>query len=218
MNTGNKILFVICAITIVAGTAIYLEASKFQKTAKVTIGTVTNSGITYYDVNYTSDDGVERTHKGTHGKNRKAHNGDTKKVFYQTDNPDKSRITDGVKGGKTVIIIGIIMLLLNLYLVYTNKKRSKSANNFKTKGRKVAAEITKVDTDLSITMLKKHPWFIDCKWVDPMTGKEYTHTIRNIWTDPKTPLAGRNSIDVYIDRDDPDKYFMDIAFLGDIAT
>ena len=200
-----------------AGTAIYFEASAFQKTAKVTQGIVANSSSTYYDVKYTSDDGIERTHKATQGKNGKLRNGEKKKVFYQTDNPDKSRITDGVKGGRTTIIISIALLLVNLLSIYQGKKRSRTANTFKTTGRKVEAEITRMDTDLSITIREKHPWLIDCKWVDPITGKEYTHTIKNIWVDPRTALAGRNSIDVYIDREDPENYFMDIAVLGDIA-
>lgn len=208
---------VICIIIILIGGAIYFEASAFQKTAKTAKGIVANSGLTYYDVIYTSDDGVERTYKGTHGKNHKSRNGDALKVFYQIDNPDKSRITDGVKGGRTTIIVGILLLLVNLLSIYQDRKRSKSANSFKTTGRKVEADITKIDLDMNITILKKNPYYIDCRWVDPMSGKEYTHTIRNIWTDPKTLLAGRNRIDVYIDREDPEKYFMDIEFLGDIA-
>lgn len=35
-------------------------------------------------------------------------------------------------------------------------------------------------------------------------------TIKNIWVDPVTALVVRKIIDVYIDREDPDKYFMDI--------
>jgi len=217
MKRGNLILFVICLIIIAIGTVIYFEASAFQKTARVAQGIVANSNSTYYDVKYTSDDGIERTYKGTQGKNHKARDGNTKKVFYQADNPDKSRITDGVKGGKTTVIAGILLLLINMLSVYQGRKRSKSANNFRTTGRKVAAEITKIDYDLTITIMKKHPWFIDCKWIDPMTGKEYTHTIHYVWVDPATVLAGRNTIDVYIDREDPDNYFMDIEFLGDTA-
>jgi len=50
-----------------------------------------------------------------------------------------------------------------------------------------------------------------------MSGREYLHTIKNIWDEPKVLLAGRNTIDVYIDRNDPEKYFMDIEFLGPAA-
>ncbi len=79
------------------------------------------------------------------------------------------------------------------------------------------AQILKVDTDTSITILEKNPYYIDCNWLDPMSGREYSPTIRHDWKDPRALLAARNGIDVYIDRDDPEKYFMDILFLGEGA-
>jgi hypothetical protein len=218
MKPGNKILFVLCAIAAAVGVVIYLEASAFQKSAKVAQGTVVNSRLSSYEIRYFSADGIERTYKGTQsGKGRKYHDGEKIKVFYSIDNPDKCRISDGIKGGKKVLFWTLILLLFNLFSVYQGRKKDKTENNFKTTGRKVEAQILKIDTDLTITALEKHPYCIDCKWVDPITGKEYTHTIRYVWTDPKTLLAGRNSIDVYIDRKDPEKYFMDIGFLGEVA-
>lgn len=218
MKPGNKIFFVICAITLIAGILVYREASAFQKTATITTGTVTNSSLSTYEVRFTSADGIERIYNGRHGsKGKKYHNDDTLKVFYQTDNPDNVRIIDGVRFGKNIIKAGIIMVLFNILSVYFDRKKTRSEKYFRTTGRKVEAQILKIDTDLSLTISKKNPYCIDCKWVDPISGREYTHTIRYVWKDPKIPLAGRNSIDVYIDRDDPEKYFMDIAFLGDSA-
>jgi len=216
MKSGNKILFVLCAIAIVAGITIYLEASAYQKNSKITQGIVVSSTLSSYEIKYTSDDGVERTSMRTHSsKGGRHHDGDKVKVYYRIDNPDKCRISDGKKGGKKIVFWAFMLLLFNLYSVYSDRKRTKTSDNFKTTGRKVEAQILKIDTDLTTTIMKKHPYYIDCKWVDPMTGREYTHTIRNIWTDPGTLLAGRKTIDVYIDRNDPEKYFMDIEFLGD---
>lgn len=218
MNLGNKILFFVSGIVIASGVAIYFEASAFQKTAKITVGTVANSGMSYYEIKYTSDDGVERTSNRTHSsKGSKYHNGDKVKVFYQIADPDKCRISDGKRGGKKVVFWGFILLLFNLLSVYHGKKRARNENYFKTTGRKVEAQIMKIDLDMEITIMKKNPYYIHCKWADPMTGREYRHTIKNVWTDPNTLLSGRNGIDVYIDRKDPEKYFMDIAFLGETA-
>jgi hypothetical protein len=218
MKPGNIILFILCGIAIAAGVVIYLEASAFQKTAKVALGIVANTSLSGYEIKYISGDGIERTRTGTHGgKGRKYHDGEKVKVFYQIDNPDKCRISDGVKGGKKVIFWSFILLLFNLLSLYHGRKKDRSEKHFKTSGRKVEAQILKTGLDMTITIMKKNPYYIDCKWVDPITGREYTHTIRYIWTDPKTLLAGLNSLDVYIDRNDPEKYFMDIAFLGEGA-
>lgn len=218
MKTGNKILFVLCGIAIAAGVAIYLEASAFQKTANITIGTVANSTLSRYEIKYISNDGVERTFKGTHSsKGGRHHDGDKLKVFYKKDNPDKCRISDGKRSGKKVVFWSFMLLLFNMFSVYSGKKRDKTEKDFKSTGRKVEAQILKIGTDMETTVMQKHPYYIDCKWVDPITGKEYKHTIKYIWEDPKTPLAGRNTIDVYIDRNDPEKYFLDIEFLGEAA-
>lgn len=133
MIPGNRILFVLCGIGIAAGVAIYLEASAFQKTAKITMGTVAKSTLSRCEIKYTSYDSVERTFKGTHSS----------------------------KGGR-----------------YHPKKGG--STNFEDRQR-----------------IRSH------------------YKIR--LEDPKILLAGRKTIDVYIDRNDPEKYFIDIAFLGDSA-
>jgi hypothetical protein len=218
MKTGNKIFFVLCAITLMAGMIIYFEASAFQKAAKITTGTVINSGLSRYEISYASDDGITRTYKGVQSsKGRKFHDGDELKVFYKSDNPDKVRISDGVKSGKKILKIGIIMVLFNILSVYFDRKRTKSETNYKTTGRKVEAQVLRTDIDTTITIMKKNPYYIDCKWIDPITGKEYSHTIRYVWNDPKKLLEGRNGIDVYVDRNDPEKYYMDTHFLGEGA-
>jgi len=221
MNTGTKILFVICAIIIAAGVAIYVEASAYQKKSKITQGTVVNTSMSRYEIKYTSDDGIERTYKQPQSRSKHAvrtyRDGEIVKVFYLKDNPDESTIYDGKKGGRNIVFWGSMLLLFNLYMVYTNRKRAKKSNSFRTTGRKVEAQILKIDIDMETTVMNRHPYYILCKWVDPMSGREYLHTIKYIWDEPKPLLAGRNTIDVYIDRNDPEKYFMDIEFLGPAA-
>lgn len=147
-------------------------------------------------------------------KNNGLNDGEKIKVFYRIDNPDNARINNGKKGGKKIIIIAFVMLLFDFYMIYNNKKNIRISNNFKTNGRKMQAEIISVEIDNNTTIQRKHPYIIICKWIDPLTGKEYTHTIKYIWKDPIPLLAGSNTIDVYIDREDPEKYFIDTEFLG----
>jgi hypothetical protein len=219
MKIGNKIFFVLCALTIVAGLIIYLEASAFQKKAKITEGTVINTGLSAYEIQYTSDDGAKRVYRGNHGSSKgwRYHTGDLVKVFYRADNPENMRFSDGVKLGRKVMIIGIIMTLFNLISLWFGWKKNKSEKNFKTTGRKLQARILQIGIDTGISVLKKNPFYIDCEWEDQVSGRKYTHTIRYIWTDPKILLNERETIDVYIDPDNPAKYFMDISFLGEAA-
>jgi len=215
MNKGTRILLVLCLIAIGAGIAVFFEASSFQKKAKVTEGIVENSRLSSYHVIYTSDDGVKHS-LYVSKKNNGLNDGDKINVSYRIDNPDYARINNGKIGGKKIIIIAIVMLLFDFYMIYINRKNVRISNSFKTDGRKVQAEILSVEIDNDTTIQSKHPYFIKCKWNDPITGKEYTHTTNYIWKDPTPLLEGRNTIDVYIDREDPEKCFMDTEFLGSI--
>jgi hypothetical protein len=216
MNKGTKILLVLCLITIIAGIAVIFEASAFQKKAKVTEGIVENSRLSSFHVIYTSDDGVKHDLYVSR-KNNGLNDGEKIKVFYRIDNPDNARINNGKKGGKKIIIIAFVILLFDFYMIYNNKKNIRISNNFKTNGRKIQAEIISVEIDNNTTIQRKHPYIIICKWIDPFTGKEYMHTIKYIWKDPTPLLAGRNTIDVYLDREYPEKYFIDTEFLGIIS-
>jgi hypothetical protein len=62
-------------------------------------------------------------------KNNKHHEGNKIKVFYRIDNPDKARISDGKKGGKKLIIVAIVMLLLNMISVFQGRARTRSGNS-----------------------------------------------------------------------------------------
>jgi hypothetical protein len=216
MNKGTIILLVICLITIAAGIVVILEATEFQKIARITEGTVADRRLGSYHVLYRSDDGVEHDLRIS-VKNNKHSDGDKLKVFYRIDNPAKARITDGKKGGKKIIIAGLILLLFDFYMMYLNRKNNRRSANFKNNGRKLQAEIISVEVDDNITMKNKHPYVINCKWTDPSSGKAYTHSLKYFWEDPTPLLAGRKNIDVYIDRENPEKHFIDTEFLGEYS-
>jgi hypothetical protein len=218
MKRGEVIFLVLSLVVITIGTIIFLESSAFQKKARRTEGTVVSSNSTSYIVKYFSNDGVERTHSAYQRKNGKYRDGEKFQVFYLIDNPDKSRLSDGKKGGRITIIFGVFLLSLFLLSVYQRRSKDKSANRFRTNGRKLQAAIIGIETDLNTNVLEKHPYIINCSWIDPITGREYTDSVKQLWKDPSPLLAGRKYLDVYIDRDDPEKYFLDTEFMGDIKA
>jgi len=59
----------------------------------------------------------------------------------------------------------------------------------------------------------KHPYVIRCKWMQNSTNKVYYFKSKFIRFNPTTYLGERKQYDVYIDPNDPNKYYMDISFL-----
>jgi uncharacterized membrane protein HdeD (DUF308 family) len=123
MEKGNKIILVLGILAIMAGVFVILEASSFQKKAKVTEGKVVHVLGTSYKIQYFTDDGTEKIYQGS-GKTHGFHEGNSVTVWYRTDNPDRVRFTDGKKGAKTLFIAGIVCILLGIYPLFSKKNKN----------------------------------------------------------------------------------------------
>jgi uncharacterized membrane protein HdeD (DUF308 family) len=121
MEKGNKIFLVLGILAIAAGIFILFEASSFQKTAVLTEGKVVHVIGTSYKIQYSTDDGSVRTYQGS----RKTHGyreGNSIKIWYSTKNPDRVRLSDGKKGGRTFIIVGVVCIFFGVSPLFMKKK------------------------------------------------------------------------------------------------
>jgi hypothetical protein len=121
MEKGNKIILILGILVIAASVLVFFEASSFQKKAVFTEGKVVYVLGSSYKIQYFTRDGTEKIHRGS-GKTHGFREGNSVSVWYRTDNPDKSRITDGKKGAKTMFIAGLACILLGIYPLFQKKK------------------------------------------------------------------------------------------------
>lgn len=71
-------------------------------------------------------------------------------------------------------------------------------------------------TDPSDHLNKELYYIIKCSWCDPSgTGHIYADRIM-LHFDPSFELTHRKTIKVYIDRDNPSMYYMDLEFLKEL--
>jgi hypothetical protein len=126
MNKGNTILLVLSIIFIAGGAFIYFEASKFQKSATVTDGSVVYALGSSFKISYTSEDGNEHIKQGSSGKTKRYHDGEKVTVWYQSEDPARARLSDGMKGGKKVMIYAAGFLLLSLYMTWTERRKNRA--------------------------------------------------------------------------------------------
>lgn len=123
MEQGNKIILVLGILAIAAGVFVILEASSFQKKAVSTEGKVVHVLGSSYKIQYFTDDGTEKIYQGS-GKTHGFREGNSVRVWYRTDNPDRVRFTDGKKGAKTLLITGIVCILFGIYPLFLKKKEN----------------------------------------------------------------------------------------------
>jgi hypothetical protein len=123
MEQGNKIILVLGILAIAAGVFVKSEASSFQKKAVLTEGKVVHVLGSSYKIRYVTDDGTEKILQGS-GKTHGFREGNSTRVWYRTDNPDRARLSDGKKGAKTLFIAGTVCILLGIYPLFQKKKVS----------------------------------------------------------------------------------------------
>jgi hypothetical protein len=126
MEKGNKIILAIDILVIAVGIIVHYEAASFREKAIPTEGKVVHVIGTSYKIQYFTEDGTEKICQGS-GKNHKFREGNSVKVWYSKDNPDRARFTDRDKIARILIIAGIVGILLGIYPLLTRKK-DKPAN------------------------------------------------------------------------------------------
>lgn len=92
--------------------------------------------------------------------------------------------------------------------------KTRSRNNWlATNGALVAAHFRNLVLDTSRSINGVNPWKVVVCGNDPLTGKEMSFESEPVWQDPTRYL--RNCpVDVYVDPNNPSRYYVDLTFLG----
>ena len=168
-------------------------------------------GLARVTVTFNTSDGTEVT--ATTPKRNYVSKGDKVTIWYDKEDPKKIDFGDTIGYNmRGVLILGFISLLC-FYMFIKSFLKDSANKRLKTKGMKVSAEYLSVERNEKYRMGDKNPWLIKCKWTDSRTNKEFLFISKDYTIDPSSYLSGRSYIDVYIDPDDPGKYYMDTSFM-----
>lgn len=83
-------------------------------------------------------------------------------------------------------------------------------------GVAIEAKIQSVEVKTNISMNGQSPFVVVCQWLNPMTRQLHTFESENIWFDP-TPYIEQDTVTVLVEKDNPEKYYVDISFLPKLA-
>lgn len=108
--------------------------------------------------------------------------------------------------GFVFFAIGFIPFLI---MMRKNRIKKKLLQN----GRLIQAKVTSVDYNTTLSVNGQSPFIIRCQWSDPlMNDQVYLYKSNNIWFNPSDFIHG-DTIAVYIDQDNPKRYYVDLSFL-----
>lgn len=217
-------------VLIVIAAVLFINAKNFQAKAVAVEGLVTElremsnttnqpgqiRAFTYAPViKYTTKEGQEFTYCSNNSSNPPAYAvGEKVQIYYDPSNPADAAMA-GISGMLGSIIcggIGIVFLLFGGVFYWLNSKGD-GDKALMQNGKKILADITEVALNSSFEMNGKSPFRIHCQWLNKTDNTVYEFKSKNLWFDPSQYMNNRNQIDVYIDFNNPKKYFMDISFL-----
>lgn len=121
-------------------------------------------------------------------------------------------------GGAAGLVIGLALIAGGLLLTRRGKA---DASKLMAEGFCVDADFESAERPSYSARPSNHlynEWYytIKCSWRDPSgTGHIYTDRIL-LHFDPNFELTHRKTIKVYIDRDNPSVYYMDLEFLKEL--
>ena len=192
-----------------------LHSVNIQKNAEKVMGSIISNygkGIT---VSYTYEGRSYETNLSEYSSSM--HTGDEITLYVNKENPAKVRtemllfLVTYILGGIGIpfLIIGIVFLLV--LRAKKNKKRNLLQN-----GRMVEAVVTGGQINYNVRVNNRHPWKLECKYEDAFTGAAYLFSSNSIWKDPFL-YVGQN-VKVYMDRENPRKYYVDVDSLKESET
>lgn len=224
-NKNNRIMIILPVVFILVGLlvifiAVFLKIqnSKFMKTAikaDAEITKITTSRDSDGDIRHSVDiifyvNG--KPYGGNLGEyNSNMYEGKTIDLYYNPQNPNDYRTNSNIVTF-IMIPIGVIFFAVGLLVLYPSIK-SKSLEKLKDTGKRIDAKIDDVSLNTSYSVNGRHPYIIDCSYFNEIEDKVYSFTSQNIWTNIQPIIDAKSitTIPVYIDENDPSKYFVDTS-------
>lgn len=113
-------------------------------------------------------------------------------------------------------LFGGVSFAVGAGIIIYKARKHRQREFLKKNGLLVDAEFQYIAYNECISINGEHPYLITCHWTDPATGQVHEFDSDNMWEDPGEYITGAK-IRVYLDRENYDKYHVDLSFLPEFA-
>lgn len=166
----------------------------------------------YHDVyvDYTYN-GVEYNDVSLNEYNSGMSVGERITLLCDPDNPGDIRsntatyLTPGLMMG-----MGLIFALIGIIPFINSIKKDKLQKRLLTEGRVLQATIESISLNTSVRVNGSSPYVIYCAYTDENSGVIYRFKSNNLWSDPSYMFAEGGNVQVYVDRNDFSKYYVNV--------
>ena len=135
--------------------------------------------------------------------------GDDIKLYVNPD--DYNKVTS--KGSYVVTIsvcggLGIIFIFVALVIMVSILRENKKEKDLTERGRCIYATIDGIEIDYRTRVGGRHPMKLRCIYKDEISGEERVYYSKNMWEAQSENYRIGDFIKVYIDDNNPNKYFV----------
>ena len=147
------------------------------------------------------------------------HPGETVEVLYRADSPYQARINGffSLWGAASICgFMGLLFVAIPGGIWLLGRRRQRNNAMLLRQGVPLETRLQQVLQDTSRSVNGRHPFRVVTQWLDPQHAQMRVFESEPLWYDPSAQLGNR-SITVYIERGNPDSYYMDLSFLPPLA-
>ncbi|XHX80627.1 MAG: DUF3592 domain-containing protein [Stenomitos frigidus ULC029] len=224
-----KYTFLTVGIGMLAGTvflctntnAFLREAIKAQGTVIELIPSYSDGSTTYRPaVRFINQQGKEIEFASSSSSNPPSYaEGQTVEVLYLPDKPQQAEINGFFSlWGAPVILgsLGSIFFTIGASLLVVPMFKEREAKHLKQQGTPIETEFKSVEINTMLSVNDRHPFQVITQWQNPSTSEIHVFESNNLWYDPSEFITNQR-ITVYIEKENPKKYWVDLSFLPKMA-
>jgi len=228
----KKLYSILCAaalLALVIGISGLIDDLNFRSRALLTEGKVieikissssqhgTNSTRRGFNktpiVSYITEDGEKFTSEIDRIYGHMPEVGETVKIYYDSAFHGYARMGKGI--GKSVLAatFGAVSCLTLIFFFVRSVIIGKARKQLTQTGMKIAADIVSIGNNETNVVMGKHPYIIKCQWLQNSSNTTFHFKSKYIYYNPSKYVGDRKQLDIFIDPEDPKKFFMDLSFL-----
>jgi hypothetical protein len=141
--------------------------------------------------------------------------GDTVEVLYSSSSPENATINDFSSLWMGPLIVGgpgLALVLLGAGIIVIPGLKGRKNERLRRTGTAVEADFQGIEKNKNLNIGGRNPFNVITVWRDPSTSETHTFRSDNLWYDP-TGQIDREKITVFMERNNPKKYYVDLSFL-----
>lgn len=224
-----KYVFTLVGIGMLVGAfLIYKSTSSFLAEATKAEGTVvdlvqsrSSDSTTYRPVvHFINQNGQKIEFMSTTGSNPPSYSkGQKVEVLYRPTEPQNAKINGffSLWGGSVIVGgLGGVFFLIGSGIILAGSLKSRKDEFLRKNGMPIETEYQSVEQNTALTVNGRHPFRVLTQWQNPSTSELHIFESNNLWFDPSSYIKSRK-ITVFIEKNNPKKYFVDLSFLPRLA-